>query len=164
MKVIGIDPGIALTGYAILEIKNNKILPLKYGIIKTEKKALSERIKEINTKLKKIIEKYKPNQAGVEKIYFNKNTKTAIDVSEVRGSIILTLINNKVSVFDYTPLQVKQAIVGYGKATKHQIQQMIKILLNLKEKPSPDDVADALAVGVCHINSMKLNSIIRNYK
>lgn len=164
MKIIGIDPGIAITGYAILEIKNNKILPLKYGTIKTEKKALSERIKEINTKLQRIISKYKPKQAGVEKIYFNKNTKTAIDVSEVRGSIILTLMKNRISVFDYTPLQVKQSIVGYGKATKYQIQQMIKILLNLKEKPSPDDVADALAVGICHINSMNFNSIINKYQ
>jgi len=127
MKIIGIDPGIAITGYAILEIKNNKILPLKYGTIKTEKKALSERIKEINTKLQRIISKYKPKQAGVEKIYFNKNTKTAIDVSEVRGSIILTLMKNRISVFDYTPLQVKQSIVGYGKATKYQIQQMMML-------------------------------------
>ncbi len=161
MIIIGIDPGIAITGYAILDFKRNEIIPINYGVIVTEKKPLSERINEIHNELNNIIKKYKPDEAGIEKIYFNKNTKTAIDVSEVRGAILLTLIQNNINVSDYTPLQVKQSIVGYGRATKNQIQNMVKIMLNLKEIPTPDDAADAIAIGICHINSMKLNSIIK---
>ncbi|MBN1899073.1 MAG: crossover junction endodeoxyribonuclease RuvC [Spirochaetes bacterium] len=162
MTVLGIDPGIAIVGYALLKVNKDQILTLRYGVIKTQKEELPGRIKKINSALQDIIHEFKPSQASIEKIYFNKNTKTAIDVAEVRGSIILTAMNHNISVFDYTPLQVKQAIAGYGKASKHQIQEMVKIILRLKETPCPDDAADALACALCHIHSKKFHDLVRN--
>jgi crossover junction endodeoxyribonuclease RuvC len=160
MKILGIDPGTATTGWAMLEEKNGCVKPLSYGHISTSPKDLApKRIKEISDDLEKIIKKYKPAEAAVEDIFFFKNLKTAVKVSEARGSILLTLERNKVKITSYTPLQVKQALTGYGRAEKRQIQIMVKNILNLKSIPKPDDTADAIAIAICHINSRKLKNI-----
>lgn len=160
LRVLGIDPGTATTGWAILEEKNGKIAPLAYGHINTDsKKSDDERILEISKDLKKIIKKYQPEEAGVEEIFFFKNQKTIITVAQARGAILLTLRLNNVKVSNYTPLQVKQAITGYGRAEKKQMQLMTKNILNLEKLPKPDDTADAIAIAICHINSRKINNL-----
>lgn len=133
---------------------------MAYGHISTSpKKKTAERLKEICGDLEKIIRKYKPQEAAVEDIFFFKNLKTAVKVSESRGAILLTLEKLKVKITSYTPLQVKQALTGYGRAEKRQIQIMVKNILNLKKIPKPDDVADAIAIAICHLNSRKINSL-----
>ncbi len=162
MKILGIDPGTATTGWAILEEELGKIRSLSHGCICTPKeKSTAQRLKEVSDDLKRIVKKYKPEEAAVEDIFFFKNLKTAVKVSQSRGAILLTLEELKVKIFEYTPLQVKQALTGYGRAEKKQIQIMAKNFLNLKSTPKPDDVADALAIGICHINSRKIKSITK---
>ncbi len=161
MVVLGIDPGYAITGVAVIEEKKDQIMPLFYGAITTEKMEFTKRIKLISDKLIDIIKQYKPEEAGIEKLFFNKNSKTAISVAELRGAVLLTLINYNIKVFNYTPLQVKKSVVGYGGADKIQIQQTIKLLFNLREIPKPDDVADAMAIALCHINSSKFNRLVK---
>lgn len=158
-RFIGIDPGYAITGWAILEKKGDQIELIDKGAIQNSEKNFYKRLLQIACEIEKIVYKYKPTQAGMEKLFFNKNVKTAMDVSQVRGAIALMLLENNIKIYDYTPLQVKQAVVGYGKATKLQVQKMIKMLLNLKEILKPDDIADAAAVGLCHIYSLKYNEI-----
>lgn len=160
IKVLGIDPGTATTGWAVLEEKDGCVKPLSYGHISTSpKKPAPVRIKEISDDLEKIIKKFKPSEAAVEDIFFFKNLKTAMKVSEARGAILLTLEKNKVRINSYTPLQVKQALTGYGRAEKRQIQIMVKNILNLKNIPKPDDTADAIAIALCHINSRKIGRL-----
>ena len=154
LRVLGVDPGTATTGWAVLEEKSGCLSPIAYGCIKTPKKdSESARLLEITSDLEKIIKKYRPQEAAIEKIFFFKNQKTVIPVSQSRGAIILTLERKDVKVFGYTPLQVKLAVTGYGRADKKQIQVMAKNILGLKSAPKPDDVADAIAVAVCHLNS-----------
>jgi len=156
IRVLGLDPGTATTGWAILEEKAGCFKALAYGHISTlPKTPESKRIFEISTDLKKIISKYKPTEAGIEKIFFFKNQKTVIQIGQARGALLLTLEEKKVKISDYTPLQVKQAVTGYGKAEKRQVQEMVKNILNLSEIPKPDDTADAIAVAICHLNSRK---------
>ncbi len=159
LRVLGIDPGTATTGWAILEEADGKILAIAYGHISTSpKKTEEERLIEISDDLKKIIDKHHPQEAAVEKLFFFKNQKTVMQVSQARGAIALTISQNNVSLFSYTPLQVKQAISGYGRAEKRQVQIMIKNILKLKAIPKPDDTADAIAIALCHLHSRKLNS------
>ena len=146
MNIIGIDPGYAITGWAVLTQINNEVRALDYGVFDIPKKSFYERMREICSGVEKIIKKYNPLEAAIEKLYFNKNAKTAIDVAQIRGALACTLNNKNIKIFDYTPLQVKQAIAGYGRAEKSQEQNMVKILLGLKEIPRPDEAADALAV------------------
>jgi crossover junction endodeoxyribonuclease RuvC len=160
IRVLGLDPGTATTGWAILEEKGGGTVPLAFGHISTEKNTPeSKRILEINNDITKIIKKYHPQEAAVEKLFFFKNKKTIIGVGQSRGSLLLTLEQNNVKVFGYTPLQVKQAITGYGKADKRQVQLMVKNILHLKAIPKPDDTADAIAIALCHINSRKINTL-----
>lgn len=160
LRVLGIDPGTATTGWAILCEKDGKMEPLAYGHIATSpEKSDEERIFEISRDLKNIIKKYQPEEAAVEDLFFFKNKKTVITVAQARGAILLTLCQNNVRVASYTPLQVKQAITGYGRADKKQMQEMTKSILNLKKLPKPDDTADAIAIAVCHINSRKINNL-----
>lgn len=162
MIILGIDPGIAIVGYSIIECNGNKFRAIDYGCIKTESNLLfPERIKIIYDRLIEIIEKYKPDDLAVEELFFNKNVKTAIKVGQARGVEILAAVNQGLEIYEYTPLQIKQAVVGYGRADKNQVQEMVKILLNLKEKPKPDDVADALAVAICHGSSIKFKDEFR---
>jgi crossover junction endodeoxyribonuclease RuvC len=161
LRILGIDPGTATTGWAILEEGNDcQSALLAYGHISTDKNLSDEaRLLEISKDLEAIIKKYKPQEAAVENIFFFKNQKTVIKVAESRGAILLTLMNNSVRVFSYTPLQVKQALTGYGRAEKKQIQLMTKSIMNLKELPKPDDVSDAIAVAICHANSRKMENL-----
>ncbi|MBU1077775.1 MAG: crossover junction endodeoxyribonuclease RuvC [Spirochaetes bacterium] len=161
MIILGIDPGYAITGWAVFSTEGDETHVLDYGAIQIEKKDLYKRMDEICSGVETVIKKYKVEQAAIEKIFFNKNIKTAMDVAQVRGAIAITLLKRKISLFDYTPLQVKQALVGYGRAEKVQIQNMVKLLLGLEEIPRPDDIADALAIGICHINSMKFNKHVK---
>ncbi|MDQ2087822.1 crossover junction endodeoxyribonuclease RuvC [Herbivorax sp. ANBcel31] len=162
MVIMGIDPGIAIIGYGMVSYKGNKFTPMDYGAIKTDSSMnLSQRLLVLYNRLEEIIEKYKPDVVSIEELFFNKNIKTALTVGHGRGVAVLAAARADVEVFEYTPLQVKQSVVGYGRAEKAQVQQMIKIILNLKKIPRPDDVADALAVAVCHGNSCKMINLGR---
>ena len=159
LRVLGIDPGTATTGWAVLEEKKGEILPLAYGHIETSKsKSEEKRILEISANLREIIDKYRPQESAIEQIFFFKNKKTVIQVAQARGAIILTLEQKNVKVSSYTPLQVKQALTGYGRADKKQMQEMTKNIMRLKKIPQPDDTADAIAIAICHINSRKINN------
>jgi crossover junction endodeoxyribonuclease RuvC len=155
--ILGIDPGIADTGFGVIKLANNgKIVCLDYGSIKTSpSNTLMFRLEALNNELNKIIKKYKPVLVAVEQLFFCKNAKTALIVGQARGVILLTIKNNNLDLVEFTPLQIKQAVSSYGKADKLQVQKMVKLLLNLKELPKPDDAADALAAAICGINSLK---------
>ena len=160
LRGLGIDPGTATTGWAIVVERNCEFIPLAYGHISTEKeKSDDERILEISVDLKEIIDKYAPQEAAIEELFFFKNKKTVIQVAQARGAILLTLKQKGVKVCGYTPLQVKQALTGYGRADKNQIQEMTKNIMKLAVLPKPDDTADALAIALCHINSRKINAL-----
>ncbi|MBR4761234.1 MAG: crossover junction endodeoxyribonuclease RuvC [Clostridia bacterium] len=167
MRIIGIDPGYAIVGYGIVDYDGLHFKTIGYGAITTEPGIpFSRRIKDIYDDLFTLIEKYQPECMSIERLYFNTNTTTAIDVAQARGVIMLAAQINGLSIFEYTPLQVKQAITGYGKAEKHQVMEMVKSLLNLPAVPKPDDTADALALTVCHGHSAgssygKLNQILK---
>jgi len=154
MIILGIDPGFARTGYGVVEEKNKNLRMLDYGCLSTPAGLIFEkRLKKIYEGLIDLIKKHKPDVCAVEKIFFCKNTKTAIDVGQARGVVILTAAEKNLKILEFTPLQVKQSITGYGKAEKGQIQKMVKILLNLKEIPKPDDAADALALAIVGSNN-----------
>ena len=149
MIILGIDPGTATTGYGLIR-RAKSLECLDYGLIKTSPLlAPAERLKILNSELNKLIKKHKPDFLSVENIYFFKNAKTAIPVSQAKGVILLTAAKNNLQIREFTPLQVKMGVAGYGRAEKRQVQRMIQRLLNLKELPRPDDAADALAVAVC---------------
>lgn len=153
--ILGVDPGIADTGYGVIEKqKNGNLVCVDYGCIKTSAKlANPDRLEIINLELNEIIKKYKPNLISVEELFFCNNVKTALIVGQARGVIILTAKQNKIPVAEFTPLQVKQAVSTYGRAPKLQVQKMVKLILNLKEIPKPDDAADALAIAICASNN-----------
>ncbi len=155
MIILGIDPGYAIVGYGIIEFRCGKYIPLGYGAILTDSKYnFFNRLEIIHSEILKITDKYKPDVSSIEKLYFQNNHKTAIDVAQARGVTLLALKQNKIPIFEYTPLQVKTAVTGYGKAQKSQIMMMVQRLLCLKEIPKPDDTADALAIAICHANSL----------
>jgi crossover junction endodeoxyribonuclease RuvC len=158
--VLGIDPGTATTGWGVLEAVDSQRLVVRgCGAILTKSTTpFPERLKIIHQELIKIIKQYRPKAVAVEELFFAKNVKTALSVGHARGVIMLAAIEEDLDVSEYTPLQVKQAIVGYGRADKTQIQKMIKVLLGLKEIPKPDDVADALAIAYAHISSANYHS------
>lgn len=152
--ILGIDPGIADTGFGVISSASGKLNCLDYGSIKTSSKIeLSERLEILSGELNKIICQYKPNLIAVEQLFFCKNVKTALVVGHARGVILLNSRINRVPTREYTPLQVKQAVSSYGQAGKLQVQKMVKMLLNLKELPKPDDAADALAIAICAANT-----------
>lgn len=160
MRTLGIDPGTATTGFGVVDETDNKLTLVDYGCIKTSpKNGMPDRLKLISSELKKVINKFKPEIIAVEQLFFAANSKTAIKVGEARGVILLTAAQAGVKVSEYTPLQVKQALTGYGKADKKQIQYMVKNLLKCMETPKPDDAADALAIAICHINSRRLKEL-----
>ncbi|MFA6386839.1 MAG: crossover junction endodeoxyribonuclease RuvC [Candidatus Paceibacterota bacterium] len=160
LRVLGIDPGTATTGWAVLEEDRGCVTAIAYGHISTSpQNSVSNRLKEVADNIEDIVRKYKPQESAVEDIFFFKNQKTVIKVSQSRGAMLLTLEKKNVKVFSYTPLQVKQALTGYGRADKKQIQLMVKNILKLKSIPKPDDTADAIAIALCHINSRKMNAL-----
>ncbi|SHE48929.1 Holliday junction endonuclease RuvC [Caldanaerobius fijiensis DSM 17918] len=154
MIVMGIDPGLATLGYGIVNYEYNHFNVIEYGaIITPSDMCLADRLREIYDEMGDLIDKYRPDAFAIEELFFNKNAKTAIVIGEARGVAIVAAAKKNVEVYEYTPLQVKQAVVGYGRAEKLQVQLMVKALLNLREVPKPDDVADALAVAICHCHS-----------
>ncbi len=150
MVIMGIDPGFAIVGYGIVDYKNTKFDLLTYGAVTTEaKEDFSDRLLKVYDGINSLIQKYRPDAIAIERLYFTTNQKTAIDVAQARGVILLAARQNLIRVEEYTPLQVKQAVVGYGKAEKKQVMEMTRIMLGLKEYPKPDDAADALALAIC---------------
>jgi crossover junction endodeoxyribonuclease RuvC len=151
LKILGIDPGYAIVGYGVVEYNGYTFKPIGYGAITTPADMVfHKRLSTIYDDMLSIIDTYKPQCVGIEKLYFNSNTTTAIDVSQARGVILLALSQRNVPIFEYTPLQIKQALTGYGRAEKKQMMEMTKNVLKLKSVPKPDDTADALAVAICH--------------
>lgn len=162
MIIIGIDPGIAIVGYGIVEYNASHFTTLAHGVITTPAGTdTADRLLIIYNELDALIKTYKPSEIAVEELFFNTNQKTAIVIAEARGVLLLCAKMNHLSIFEYTPLQVKQAVVGYGRAEKTQVIEMIKLILNLNSAPKHDDTADALAIAVCHAHTG--GSRIRNF-
>lgn len=156
MRVLGIDPGTAIVGYSIIDYKNNKIQLIDYGCIYTNKEdSLSLRLEQVYLRVESLINLYKPNHMAIEELFFFKNQKTIISVAQSRGVIILKAQLSGLDIYNYTPLQVKTGITGYGRASKKQVQEMTKIILKLSEIPKPDDAADAIAIAINHINTIR---------
>ncbi len=154
LVVLGLDPGTAITGYGIVRYDGQRLVPVAYGAITTPSGSpLSFRLQTIYRQLRALIEAQQPAHAAVEELFFARNARTALSVGHARGVILLALADAGLSVFEYTPLEVKKAITGYGRATKEQMQQMVRLLLSLESAPQPDDIADALAVAICHAHS-----------
>lgn len=160
MIILGIDPGIAIVGYGVINSERGNHTVVDYGVITTPKELTTPlRLKMIADGLDKLIDKYHPDAVSIEELFFATNAKTAIIVAEARGVILLTVINKCGKLYEYTPLQIKQAITGYGRADKPQMQSMVKMLLHLQQIPKPDDAADALAVALTHAQSSKMGNL-----
>lgn len=155
-RILGLDPGLATTGYGLIDQNSNRISLVTFNCFYTSpNKSFAERLKQIYQELDEIIKQYRPNQIAIEKIFFAKNVKTALEVSQARGVLLLAAIQNNIPIEEFTPLQIKQALTGYGRADKTQIQKMVKTILGLKAIPKPDDAADALACALCSAFSKK---------
>jgi crossover junction endodeoxyribonuclease RuvC len=162
MIILGIDPGLAIVGWGVLESVQGKIRPIAYGAITTPAKTdVESRLLTIQNDLEAIIKKYNPDEMAIEELFFNTNSTTAISVAEARGVILCTAHRLGVKISEYTPLQVKQAVVGYGKAEKKQVIAMVTSILKLPKPPKPDDTADAIAIAICH--SQCLGSALGKY-
>lgn len=165
MRILGIDPGIAIVGFGVVDKSGNRYSTVEYGAITTPAHTpLENRLKTIYDEMTLLFANFHPDAMSVEELFFNNNAKTAIAVGQARGVIILSAVESGVPIYEYTPLQVKQALTGYGRASKMQIQQMMKSMLGLSGIPKPDDVADALAIAVCHGNSVRYNDILKGGK
>ena len=162
MIILGIDPGLAIVGCGIIHYEGNRFRTIGYGSITTPSTMSTPmRLKKIYDELNELIIEHNPEVVAIEELFFNTNVKTALLVGQARGVAILAAANNNKEIFEYTPLQVKQGIAGYGRADKIQVQQMVKILLNLSEIPKPDDVADALAVAICHAHTGNFKNMFK---
>ncbi len=165
MIIMGIDPGIAIVGYGVIDYSNNRAVCLDYGAVTTQAHTpLTQRLSMVYDGLNLLLKKYRPQAVAVEELFFNNNAKTAIAVGQGRGVCLLSATQNQVPVYEYTPLQVKQAVTGYGRADKIQVQNMVKMLLNLKSIPKPDDAADALAMALCHGASVRFRSVMEEHR
>lgn len=165
MRILGIDPGYAILGYGIIDKKGNHFKVIDYGAVTTDAKmAMPDRLKVLYNSLMELIVRYEPEVASIEELFFNTNAKTAILVGQARGVAVLACANSGLEIEEYTPLQIKQALVGYGRAEKKQVQLMVKTILNLKEIPKPDDTADALAAAVCHGHSAESRRRLKQLK
>lgn len=164
MRILGIDPGYAIVGYGVLDYQNNHFKVVDFGAIITPAgMEFNKRLEIIYDEMNLLIAKNKPDTLAIEKLFFNTNAKTVIDVGQARGVLLLAAQKNNLQVFEYTPLQVKQSVVGYGRAEKKQVQEMTKILLGLDKVPKPDDTADALAMAICHAHTSgsRLGAMLR---
>lgn len=160
MLALGIDPGTAICGFGLVKLEGSSLKAVTYGAIETRAgEAVEMRLNAIFQGIDQIIKQYRPNIIGVEKLFFNRNVTTAMTVSQARGVILLAAAQNSIALAEYTPLQVKQAVAGYGKATKEQIIYMTERLLRLPAKPYPDDVADALAVAICSLHTYPMSKV-----
>lgn len=162
MRILGIDPGYAIMGYGVLDYNGNRFKTVGYGSVETEAGLpMPERLKLLYDGLTEIIQKYEPDEVSIEELFFNRNVTTAIGVGEARGVAMLACVEGGLVVSEYTPMQIKQALVGYGKAEKAQVQRMVKTILNLPEVPKPDDTADAVAAAICHAHSRNARGLGR---
>lgn len=163
MRVLGIDPGTATTGFGIVETSNGRLVTLNYGTINTAAgMEMPLRLVKINGELSRLLQEYRPDAVAVEEIFHHKNAKTVVTVAQARGVVLLAASLAELPVAEYTPLQVKQAVVGYGQAEKRQVQMMVQKLLKLDEMPRPDDAADALAIAICHLHSCRINNMSKS--
>jgi len=163
MLVLGVDPGTAITGYGLVRQvpEGDQLEAVAYGAITTPSDwAMPERLQRIYRDLTALIREHHPTEAAVEQLFFSRNVKTALAVGQARGVILLALAEGGLPVHEYTPLQVKQSVVGYGRAEKAQVQELVRLLLGLDAVPQPDDAADALAIAICHLHSARMNSLM----
>ena len=165
MRIIGIDPGYAIVGFGVVEYSGMNFKVVEYGAITTTSDMeFTARLKVIYDDLTLVLDKYKPEFMSIEKLFFNTNQKTGIDVAQARGVIMLAAEQRDIPIFEYTPLQVKQSVVGYGKAEKKQVMEMTRRILGLEKIPKPDDTADALAIAICHGHSAHSNKNLSKIK
>ena len=164
MRVLGIDPGYAIVGWGVLEYSGGRFAPVAYGAITTDAGVpFEQRLREVYDGMHEILAKYRPEALAIEKLFYQHNQTTVIGVAEARGVILLAAAQAGLPIYEYTPMQVKQAVTGYGKAVKKQVQEMTRVLLHLPAVPKPDDTADALAMAItfCHTNGNQLNRFVR---
>lgn len=159
MRVLGIDPGSVKSGYGIIDAYHDELVVVDYGVIRTTPNTpLAQRLLQISTRVQELIQQHAPQEAAIEDLFIAKNAKSSLKLGHARGAIMLTAAQAGLRIAEYTPLEVKQSVVGYGRADKSQVQQMVKVLLKLRELPSPDDAADALAIAICHHHSAKMRA------
>ncbi len=162
MRVLGVDPGTATTGYGVVEETEEGLRALAYGVVTTPAgQPLPQRLQTIYRELVRLAQEFSPDEAAVEELYFSVNVRTAMSVGQARGVALLALADAGLTVAEYSPLVVKQALTGYGGADKRQMQEMVRMLLGLPEAPRPDDAADALAVAICHLHSARMRALER---
>jgi crossover junction endodeoxyribonuclease RuvC len=160
MRIIGLDPGTATTGYGIIDADDGRLTAVIYGVITTSsKQEMPYRLQTIQQALQELLDEYQPDTAGVEEVFFGRNVTTAITVGQARGVLLLTLANANISISEYSPPKIKDAVAGYGKADKAQVQLMVRNLLDLEETPRPDDAADGLAVAITHYHYQRFESL-----
>lgn len=161
MLVLGVDPGTAITGFGLVREEEEGLTLVEYGVITTTAdQPLPERLQVIYQGLAKVTRQHQPQQAAVEELFFSRNVRTALSVGHARGVVLLALADAGLAIHEYKPLEIKQAVTGYGGADKGQVQEMVRLLLNLDHVPQPDDAADAVAVAVCHIHSARMTALI----
>lgn len=154
MRILGIDPGYAIVGYGVIDYQNTRFSVVDYGAVLTDAGTpFNERLEQIFDETCALMQRHRPDAMAIEKLFYNTNAKTVIDVGQARGALILAAQKNGLEIAEYTPLQVKQSVVGYGRAEKKQVQEMTKLILNLPKIPKPDDTADALAIAICHAHA-----------
>ncbi len=162
MIILGIDPGLATLGYGVIEADNQKLRLIQYGTLTTPAgQPMPQRLRAIYQGMNQLMDIYQPEDVAFEELFFSKNITTGINVSHARGVALLAVVQRTENLYEYTPMQIKQAVTGYGGADKHQVQQMVKILLNMKEIARPDDAADAIAVALTHANSMNMKKLFK---
>ncbi len=167
IRILGIDPGLEITGVSILDVEKGKYHPIFSGCIVTKRtKPLHKRLEDIYSSVNDIIKRYCPNCVAIEELFFSVNAKTALDVGQARGVSILAGSVNNLKIFEYTPLEIKQAVVGYGRATKKQVRYMLRAILKVGDDffPKKDDAWDAMAVSLCHANNRKFKDKVKSYK
>lgn len=161
MLVLGIDPGTAITGYGLVHEQDDGLSLVECGVVTTpSSQLLPERLQMIYRGLSDVVRRFEPEEAAVEELFFSRNVRTALSVGQARGVALLALADAGLPIYEYKPLEVKQAVAGYGGADKRQVQEMVRMLLNLERVPQPDDAADAVAVAVCHIHSARMAALI----
>ena len=163
--MIGFDPGLALLGYGVVDVRGGGQVLVECGVVKTASGlSLPRRLGLIYTSASELVEAFAPDAVAVEELFFNTNVKTALAVGQARGALLSAVIRYTDVIYEYTPLQVKQAVTGYGRADKRQVQQMVKALLRLDDVPRPDDAADAVAVALCHATTIRLRAAVESTK
>jgi crossover junction endodeoxyribonuclease RuvC len=159
--VLGIDPGTAITGYGLVHEQDDGLSLVECGVVTTpSSQPLPERLQTIYRGLSDVVRRFQPEEAAVEELFFSRNVRTALSVGQARGVALLALVDAGLPIYEYKPLEIKQAVAGYGGADKQQVQEMVRMLLDLEQVPQPDDAADAVAVAVCHIHSARMAALI----